>query len=87
MQPGAGGMYMSVDWHSGNHSRGAFAHKDRAAKPWALPGWVFSTDSPGTEGQKGRAAVGGGHLDTCGPSRGGQQVNASPAAFSGLLVP
>lgn len=80
---------MSVDWHSGDHASGDFAHRDHAAKPWALPVQVFSTDSPkqpGTEGQKGKAAVGGGHLDVCGPNRGGQQVNTSPAAFSSLLV-
>lgn len=70
----AGGMYMSVDWHGGHHSCRASAHGDHAAKPWALPGWVFSAGSPGTEGQKGKAAVGGGHLDMCGPNRGGQQV-------------
>lgn len=74
------GMYMSVDWHSGHHSSSAFAHKGHAAKPWALPEG-FQHNSPGTEGQKGKAAVGGGHWDMCGPNRGGQQVNTSPAGL------
>lgn len=63
---------MSVDWHSGLHSSTAFAHWAMQPKPWALPRWIFSTGSPGTE--KGKAAVGRGHLDMCGPNREGQQV-------------
>lgn len=85
----AGSMYMSVDWHSGDHSSGVFAREDHAAKPWALPVRISAQvpqEQPRTEGQKGKAAVGGGHLDTCGPNRGEQQVNTSPAAFSSLLV-
>lgn len=77
----AGSVYMSVDWHSGHRSSSAFAHEGRAAKPWALPGWILSTGSPGTEGQKGKAATGGGLLDTCGSHRGGQQVNTSPCCL------
>lgn len=49
----AGSMYMSVDWHSGDHSSGVFAHEDHAAKPWALPVRIFSTDSPGTARDRG----------------------------------
>lgn len=44
----------------------------------ALPGWAFSTDSPEQPGPERQSS--------CGLDRGGQQLSASPAAFSTLCL-
>lgn len=49
-------MYMSVDWHSGDHSSGVFAHEDHAAKPWALPVQIFSRFPRNSQGQRVKKA-------------------------------
>ena len=49
----AGCIYMSVDWHSGDHSSVVFACKDHASKPRALLLQICSTDPPGTAKDRG----------------------------------
>lgn len=49
----AGCIYMSVDWHSGDHSSVVFSCKDHASKPRALLLQIFSTDPPGTAKDRG----------------------------------